>query len=154
MKYPKQRVSGLAWQRAHPEVALVTNARRRARLSSKPFTVDYAFVRALLACGKCKHCGKHLKVGVGKQSNASPTLDEVRVGEGYKPGNVAVLCHECNRRKSDMTSTQLRALADWIDSFGEPDPTGELQAIHDGKPAPQQQSTVNLPPNPGTLYRC
>lgn len=31
----------------------------------------------------------------------------------------------------------------------EPDPTGELQATHDGT-----KPTVNLPPNPGTLYRC
>ena len=33
----------------------------------------------------------------------------------------------------------------------EPDPTGELQAIHDGKP---QKPTINTPHDPGTLYRC
>lgn len=110
--------------RNRPEITLRNNAKRRARIRGRPFNLSIDDVAELIseADGRCSvsGCGTLMEIGNRKLGNSSPTLDEVRVGEGYVLGNTAVICYVCNRRKSDMTSDQLRRLADWADSFDKP----------------------------------
>ena len=116
--------SGLnKWQeyvRSRPEVILFHNAKRRARLRGVPFTISPEDIQLLISGMTCAipFCRSPLVIGNRKQGNKSPTLDEVIIGLGYVKGNVAIVCHDCNRRKSDSTSQQLRQLAEWIDTYG------------------------------------
>jgi hypothetical protein len=53
------------------------------------------------------------KLGSKGPGNASPSLDRIIPERGYVPGNVVVISNRANRAKSDLTSSELRALADF-----------------------------------------
>ena len=52
----------------------------------------------------------------GGDRNRSPSVDRLKPGKGYVKGNVAWVSKLANTAKSDLTSKQLRMIADWIES--------------------------------------
>lgn len=63
-------------------------------------------------------CCRAFKLGEGTQGDryASPSLDRIDSSLGYVPGNIWVICFECNSIKRHYTSDRLRLLAESIDS--------------------------------------
>jgi hypothetical protein len=69
---------------------------------------------------------------------------------------------ELDARATDLIKRHLALVFKHEIDPSMPDPTGELQAIHDGQPAPPSPQPTpwvpaNLPPTQGpgdTLYRC
>jgi len=97
-------------------------AKTRALKYQLPFDDE-----AVLQCLKnppthCPVFGIKFQVGSGKQMrwDASATLDRIRPNLGYVRGNIAVISWRANRLKSDASSVDLRAIADWIDSIAKP----------------------------------
>lgn len=82
-----------------------------------PYDLSEAFVRDLIASGRCSYCDVRVRfnVGNGRASEISPTLDRLNPTLGYTEGNVVLACHGCNRRKQNFTPAGLRALADRIE---------------------------------------
>ena len=97
-------------------------AKKRALKCGLPFDDE-----AVLQClrNPPTHCpifGIKFEVGKGQQMrwDASATLDRIRPSLGYVRGNIAVISWRANRIKSDASSMELRAIADWIDSITKP----------------------------------
>jgi hypothetical protein len=63
---------------------------------------------------ECEHCGMIFKPGNETKRNFSPSLDRLIPSKGYVVGNIAVLCHDCNRRKQDISVEEMQELIDWV----------------------------------------
>jgi hypothetical protein len=63
---------------------------------------------------RCPVLGIPLVVGVGVVGPNSPTLDKIIPALGYVPGNVVVISHRANSIKHNATSTELFAVARWL----------------------------------------
>jgi hypothetical protein len=59
----------------------------------------------------CPLLGIALVIGSGAIADNSPTLDRIRNGEGYTPGNVMVISYVANRCKSNLSPEALLLLA-------------------------------------------
>ena len=59
-----------------------------------------------------------LETGKGKVHKGSPTIDRVDNNKGYTKDNIAVISYYANSIKQNASSEELRAVADWMDSFG------------------------------------
>jgi len=57
--------------------------------------------------------GIPLKIGNGKRTDGSATLDRVLPDLGYVPGNVIVISFRANRIKNDATLDELRLLVEF-----------------------------------------
>lgn len=55
----------------------------------------------------CCHCALDRS---RKNRDRSPTLDRHDTAKGYVMGNIRVICHRCNRLKSDATIEELEAI--------------------------------------------
>jgi len=99
--------------------------RDRARIKdlefdSKYFSVTYLMQR-LSNNAYCECCKKTLDISFKtdhKFNESSPSIDRVNPLRGYVKGNVAILCWRCNRIKQDANPQELRALADFMDVWG------------------------------------
>ena len=96
---------------------LVNGARQRAKKFSIEFSInltDFAIPEV------CPLRRVPFKVGTGKHTDDSPTLDRKDPRLGYVKGNVWVISHKANRLKGDFTPDELKkfcenALAlDWV----------------------------------------
>lgn len=98
----------LAWARQS-----LKNAKSRARSRGVPFTVTLSDVLALAVdrcpVPLCGHCTLSF-VEESVQRN-SPTLDRIEPRLGYAPGNLWVVCFDCNRRMAENSAEELEALA-------------------------------------------
>jgi len=94
-----------------PELDLVKHARDRAKLKGIPCTITT--VDVVVPC-LCPCCGVPMERGNGVQSKNSPSIDCYDAALGYIPGNVMVICHDCNRRKQDHTGEELIKLGEAI----------------------------------------
>jgi hypothetical protein len=61
----------------------------------------------------CPILGLPLRKGVGEVLQNSPSLDEIRVGLGYVPGNVQVISNKANAMKSNATLEEIVILGQW-----------------------------------------
>ena len=102
------------WRANNPEAALLVKARCRAKSKGIPCTVS---VHDITIPTHCPILGIELMVGKGAVGDSSPTLDQVLPGLGYIPGNVRVISHLANRRKSDMTIEQLQRIIDYMNGI-------------------------------------
>lgn len=94
------------------------HAKKRAAKKMVQFSITLDFVKKLLINMRCSvpGCGRDLIIGSGSVSKNSATLDEVIVGNGYTPENTALVCHECNRRKSDLTKKSIGQILEHINN--------------------------------------
>jgi hypothetical protein len=89
-------------------------ARARAIKRGVPFAVELAHILELPA-DRCpvSLCG-HRELNFGGNSvprRDSPTLDRIDPLCGYVPGNLWIVCFDCNRRMAENTAEELEELA-------------------------------------------
>jgi hypothetical protein len=93
-------VSSKEYRKKKPTKQLLWSARHRAKRRGTPFDIDESDI---VIPDVCPLLGIPLFIMDGKPGNNSPTLDEVRCGEGYTKGNVRVISHKANTMKQDHT---------------------------------------------------
>lgn len=94
---------------------LLHSARHRARQRGLPCTITIDDCRIPEICPVL---GIPLEPGQGVQHDASPSLDRLHSDGGYTPNNVIVMSKKANTIKSNATSDQVLAVADWMESLG------------------------------------
>ena len=113
----QQRPSTIANRRAgyrrNLAASLFQLARQRARRKDVPFTI---VLGDIIIPEFCPVFGVKLAVGEKHMTRCSPTLDRILPELGYVPGNVAVISLRANTMKSDASATEIRRLADWVES--------------------------------------
>ena len=74
----------------------------------------------------CQCCGKKLSVNYEKRETrkyrsnpCSPSIDRVNNEKGYSKSNIAVICWECNFRKTDLTLDDLKMFENYIKKYGD-----------------------------------
>jgi hypothetical protein len=93
-------------------------AKSRAQNKNVPFTITLKYLREA-AGDHCPVFGHKFvwgrsKLGKGKTTGDSPSLDRIVPELGYVPGNVVFISHNANRIKNDATEKELYAVADWL----------------------------------------
>ena len=93
-------------------------AKSRAKNKNVPFTVTLKYLRET-AGDHCPVFGHKFvwgrsRLGKGKTTGNSPSLDRVIPELGYIPENVVFISHNANRIKNNATETELYAVADWL----------------------------------------
>lgn len=92
---------------------LLSNAKTRAKKFSVPFDLH---IEDIIIPECCPALGIKLSHGVKSPTGASPSLDRLIPELGYVRGNISIISHRANSIKNDATATELRRVADWIDS--------------------------------------
>jgi hypothetical protein len=109
----------MRWRRLQKPVSLLLDrARRRARQSHLPFSIDR---NSIAVPPTCPALGIALLVG-GCRGPGSPSLDRIIPELGYVPGNVRVISDKANRLKAGRSIEQLRELSvsgppEWRDEY-------------------------------------
>lgn len=96
------------WRQDNHERMLLNGCRARATKRSLPCTISADDIHVPTNCPVCDCL---LVRSIGKLSDVSPTVDAYDPSQGYVPDNIWVICHGCNRRKSDMSGDGLLAFA-------------------------------------------
>lgn len=93
-----------------------SNARQRSKKQGVACTVnEHAIMKMIYEQkGCCALCKTEMRFdsqrGKGVHHPEKATLDKVVPERGYVKHNMLVLCNRCNRRKSDMTMSDIRNL--------------------------------------------
>lgn len=96
----------------HHAKYLLRGAKDRASKRNIPFDLRREHIRIP---DVCPVLGIPLKIGQGRLTDASPTVDQIVLGVGYIPSNIAIISHRANIIKADGTAAEHRKIADWID---------------------------------------
>lgn len=88
----------------------LSEARRSAKKKGVPFNLTRETIPRYE--GTCRYCDRMLEAGDenGGRGNA-PSLDRIDPALGYVDGNVVWTCHDCNRRKADLSPDDLYSFA-------------------------------------------
>ncbi len=86
---------------------LWSNARSRARRDGLPFTITQTDI---VIPERCPILGMKLQTGARQAIDASPSLDQIRHGQGYTPNNIWVISHRANTIKNNATLDELKKL--------------------------------------------
>mgnify|MGYP000437988461 CR=1 FL=1 len=86
--------------------------RHRARAKGIPFDLDTG---DLILPAVCPVFGTPLKLGEGKMTNDSPSVDRIDNSKGYVKGNVVVVSNRANTMKKAASIAELRRLADFYE---------------------------------------
>lgn len=104
---------------ANPISELLRRARDRAKRKNILFSLTHADVSMPESC-PCCGCVMNIDTerrGSGNPYLHGPTLDRFDSSLGYVPGNVNVICWQCNDIKRSATADQLRTVARWMDEM-------------------------------------
>jgi hypothetical protein len=106
---------GYYWRRRASSLPLIllSHAKQRAKRKGFAFSITAADISPIPECCPC--CGRKFEIGDQKRHKASPSIDRLRNEDGYVPGNVALLCWECNNTKGTADAQYLRKIAEWIE---------------------------------------
>lgn len=89
-------------------------ARRRAKRKAVPFDIDTDYLLSIFpADRKCPALGIEMVWG-GTERMSSPSLDRLEPSKGYVRGNVQWLSHRANTIKTNATTAQICAVADFL----------------------------------------
>lgn len=87
----------------------------------REITADY-IEKLFLSTKHCACCSKELLIDPpkikGAKSHNAASIDRIDNNLGYFDGNIAVICHECNTRKRDLTLQDLEMLIAYIKRNG------------------------------------
>lgn len=97
----------------NPKYQMVCSARARAKESGVPCTIKPSDI---VIPEFCPVFGIRLDPGSRKFHDNSPSLDRIVPELGYVAGNIAVISFRANRVKGDASASELRTVADWVDS--------------------------------------
>jgi len=89
---------------------LLANCKDRARKKNLACTIT---IDDIIIPEKCPILGITLVSGFDTGRANSPSVDQIKVGEGYVPGNIQVISYLANQMKSNGTLEQCIALGDW-----------------------------------------
>ena len=89
-------------------------AKRRARKKGIPFNIS---VEDIIIPETCPVFGFPLTRGNDTPLYTSPSLDRIIPEKGYVKGNIVVISHKANKRKSNATIAELIKLADFYKNF-------------------------------------
>lgn len=107
----KARILSKKARTNNPVSCILAAAKRRAKVNGLEFSITH---KDVIIPTHCPINGLPLVIGSTKQSDNSPSLDRIDNTKGYIPGNVKVISWRMNRRKSDMTMSEILALAEYI----------------------------------------
>jgi hypothetical protein len=104
---PKSRVR--AYNKRHENVLryLVYQAKARAKKIDVPFNIT---PNDIVMPTHCPVLGIKFEIGVGRQIDASATLDRIIPSKGYVRGNVQVISAKANRMKNDASLEDINKL--------------------------------------------
>lgn len=101
------------WERNWYATHKYLSARHRAKKRGLSFELSEARFDQLQAETNCGFCGKLFSKELRFDTL---TIDRVDTNGPYADWNCAAICHGCNARKNNMTPSDLRALANWIEN--------------------------------------
>jgi hypothetical protein len=111
-KNPKEHVAQVhKWRLNHPEWTMLSGARCRARKYGLAFNIE---VSDICIPKTCPILGIELKKGLGRISEASPSIDRIRPERGYVKGHIVVISNRANRIKNDATLEEITKLQRWM----------------------------------------
>ena len=97
----------------HPERALLSSAKQRAKEAGVPFSITEEDIIIIPPCCPVLGIPLQRKAGRGGGDN-SPSLDRIVPELGYVPGNIAVISNRANRIKSNATAEEIERVAAWL----------------------------------------
>ncbi len=100
-----------------PRHRMLVHARYRAKKSGVAFSICVSDVAPVPTYCPLLGIPLFMSVGAGSIGPNSPTLDRIRNGDGYVPGNVMVISHLANSSKRELNSDQLMMLATNLRKF-------------------------------------
>lgn len=83
------------------------------------FTTEY-FLNVLTQQKYCPSCNVEFEISYKDDRTKNgrvPSIDRFDPTKGYFKDNVMIICWRCNSLKKDATSTELRAIADWMNDM-------------------------------------
>ena len=93
-----------------------TKLKKRAKANNVPLKIDKEYLLEIFPTNKiCPVFGIKMSFG-GNDRRNSPSVDRLIPELGYVPKNVVWVSQEANQLKSDRTSSELRAIANWIEN--------------------------------------
>lgn len=95
-------------------------AQRRAKDKGIPFSIATSDI---IIPEKCPILGLPLDY---RTTEHVPNLDQIIIGKGYVPGNVAVISARANRIKNDATLEELELIVEWLRKYRRPDTDYEI----------------------------
>lgn len=95
------------WYINNPEIAMLVNAKRRAKKTKRDFNLESDDITIPEIC-------PILQIPMVRKTRTTPTLDRFDNDKGYVKGNVWVVSKVANHMKSDASPEELRRFADWI----------------------------------------
>lgn len=99
-------------RRARPALGMLKHAKRNAKAKNVPFNLREEDVPV---ASHCPVLGLPMKIGDGRRTDASPSLDRIVPERGYVPGNVRVISWRANNLKSNATIEELRAVLQYVE---------------------------------------
>jgi hypothetical protein len=91
-------------------------SKHRAERLNIPFNIALSDI---VVPERCPIFGRVLQVSRGHFGPNSPSLDHIDPTKGYVNGNIAVISHEANMRKTNATAAEHRRIANWMEWMGE-----------------------------------
>lgn len=117
---PKGYRAKMRWKERDPKNAWACSAlggaKARAKKFGLPFDIDKDYIRSLLT-DTCPVFGIPFVWYGQKLRPDSPSLDRVLPNKGYVRGNIAIISQRANAIKSDASASEVRRVADWMESF-------------------------------------
>jgi len=114
-----KKINGAKWEAArrakraiNPAPNMWMIAKTRAKRRGIEFTIKREDV---VVPPRCPVLDIELKVGDGRATPNSPTLDRIDNSKGYVAGNILVVSFRANTIKNDATLKELRAVADFYE---------------------------------------
>lgn len=105
----RKREIGAQWKENNPRLAILSNARYRAKRKGLEFNLE---LEDILIPDKCPYLGVKLTSHKLKgHLNSHMSLDRVDSSKGYIKGNVEVISYKANMMKQDATKEQLLIFA-------------------------------------------
>ena len=100
-----------AKHRSDPRKAMLEAARHRAKVHNLPCTITLSDIKIPEVC---PILGIPLQIGLGTQSDFSPSLDRLIPELGYVLGNIYVISYRANRIKNDASLAELEAVVRYL----------------------------------------
>lgn len=131
-----------------PEGVMWHAASYRARKQGVPFTISIDDIRIP---DHCPVCERLFRSGKNVPALTAASLDKIEPANGYVPGNILVVCRECNLRKRDLSLSEWRRYLDkWQKAIAQyanadaaskpPQESATSQDISSGSPLPPAEA--------------
>lgn len=109
----KMKAYGKRARREDPQSYMFKQVKSRAKRLGIDFTITK---EDIVIPEYCPILNIPLKIGEGKISPNSPSLDRVDNSLGYIPGNVRVISFKANRYKSDLSIDDIKNLLKYMEN--------------------------------------